>query len=145
MKKIFCFFFVSLFVSACTARIVYEPFEQSREFTEQGLTTTYIFAKGKTLMNPSISGFEKRISEAQETALENARANMLSLIEGSYINESLMVSRLVEGDAFLESQISTVIEQNSRTIRKECTKTDCFVIIRLPREALKAVGITLVK
>jgi len=38
-----------------------------------------------------------------------------------------------------------VIEQNSRTVRTEWTKTDCSVIIRLPREALKAVGITLVK
>ena len=145
MKKLFCVLSVALFISACSGHYVLEPFEQSREFTEQGLTANYIFAKGKILMDPRISGLEKRRTEARDVALENARANMLSLIEGSYINESLTVSRLVEGDAFLESQIAAVIEQNSRTVRTEWTKIDCSVIIRIPRESLKAVGITLVK
>ena len=145
MKKLFYSIAAMLFLSACSGRIVAEPFEPAREFMEQGLTSSYVFAKGKALINPSISGYEKKRMEARDVALENARANMLALIECSYINESLMVSRLVEGDAFLENQISTVIEQNSRTVRTEWTKTDCSVIIRLPREALKAVGITLVK
>ena len=83
--------------------------------------------------------------EARDVAVENARANMLELIEASYINEALPVSRLVEGDAFLESQISTVIEKNSRTVRTEWSKTDCTVIIRLPRKSLMEIGITLVK
>ena len=83
--------------------------------------------------------------EARDAALENARSNMLELIEGSYINEGLMVSRLVQGDPSLEHQISEVIEQNSRIVRTEWSKTDCTVIIRIPRESLKLVGITFVK
>lgn len=149
MKKIFTFIFlsficVSLF-SSCSGRIVSEPFEQSKEFAEQGLTTTYIFAKGKVLVNPMIASGEKRRAESREAAIESARENMLALIEGSYINDSLMVARLVESDEFLEKQIAIVIEKNSRTIRTVWENGECSVIIRMPREALKSVGITLVK
>ena len=109
MKKIFCYVFAAIlavsFLSSCSGRIISEPLEQSKEFTEQGLTPNYIFAKGKTLMDPRIRSMEKRRAEAREVAIDNARENMLALIEGSYINESLMVSRLVESDAFLEKQI----------------------------------------
>lgn len=145
MKKIFAIITISLFALSCSGKIVSEPFEPVREWAEQGITASYVFAKGRALMNPSISGGDKRRAEAREAALENARANMLSLIEASYVNESLPISRLIEGDALLGSQIATVIEQNSRIMRTEWSKTDCSVIIRLPREALKMAGITLVK
>lgn len=149
MNKVLYYAFAAVFsvslMSSCTGRIVSEPFEPSREWAEQGLTTTYVFAKGKVLVNPLIANGDKRRAEAREAAIADARANMLALIEGSYINESLMVSRLVEGDAFLEQQIATVIEQNSRILRTEWNKAECTVIIRMPREALKLVGITLVK
>ncbi|MCR4820547.1 MAG: hypothetical protein K5838_05425 [Elusimicrobiales bacterium] len=145
MKNILAVLIIAVSFSACSGKIVAEPFEPAREWAEQGLTASYVFAKGKALMNPSIFGPDKRRTEARDAALENARANMLSLIEASYINESIPVSRLIEGDAFLESQIAAVIEQNSRTVRTEWSKTDCAVIIRLPRESLKLVGITLVR
>lgn len=145
MKKIFALMLLCTVFAACTGKIVSEPFEPAREWAEQGLTSSYVFAKGKALMNPSISWGDKRRMEARDVAVENARANMLELIEASYINEALPVSRLVEGDAFLENQISTVIEKNSRTVRTEWSKTDCTVIIRLPRKSLMEIGITLVK
>ena len=145
MKKILALMFVSVLLASCTGKIVAEPFEHNREWTEQGLTASFIFAKGKALMNPSIFSTDKKRIEARDAALENARSNMVDLIEGSYINEALMVSRLVQGDPSLEHQISEVIEQNSRIVRTEWSKTDCTVIIRVPREALKLVGITLIK
>lgn len=146
MKKLFLLLTVTIVLGACSGarHIVSQTLEPTREWTEQGLTTSYVFAKGIASLNPSVSGSEKRMNAARDAAILNARENMLTLIESSYMGEGLKVSQLVDNDAFLEEQISAVIEQNSRVVRTEWTES-CHVIIRMPREALRSVGITLVK
>lgn len=119
--------------------------EIEREWVEQGITDNYIFARGIGAADQSLENKTQKMATSRNSAIVNAQYNMLSLIKGVKLEGGITVEKAIETDSLLATNIDAVIK-GAQVVRSEWTADDgCVVILRLSKNALKSMGLKMLK
>ncbi|MGC9070340.1 MAG: hypothetical protein ACP5IO_03415 [Elusimicrobiales bacterium] len=149
MKRITILFMIALGVIACKSSpdkgTVSRSGEIEREWVEQGATKNYIFARGIGAADQSLENKTQRMATSRNAAIVNAQYNMLSIIKGVQLEGGITVEKAIETDSVLATKIDALIK-GAQVVRTEWTSDDgCVVVLRLPKSALKDMGLKLVE
>lgn len=119
--------------------------EIDREWVEEGITKNYIFARGIGGADQTLENKTQRMATSRNAAIVNAQYNMLSIIKGVQLEGGITVEKAIETDSLLATKIDAVIK-GAQVVRTEWTNDDgCVVVLRLPKTALKEMGLKLLE
>jgi hypothetical protein len=136
-----------LLLSSCASGVpsgkVSKDGEIAREWTEQGITTNYIFATGLGAADQTLENKTQKMATSRNAAVVSAQYNMLSLLKGVQLEGGITVEKAIETDSLLATKIDAQI-QGAEIVKTEWTSDDgCVVILRLPKERLKSLGLNI--
>ena len=119
--------------------------EIEREWTEQGVTKNYIFARGMGAADQKMDNKTQRMATSRNASIVNAQYNMLSLIKGVNLEGGITVEKAIETDSVLATKIDAVIK-GAQVVRSEWTADDgCVIVLRLSKKVLKEAGIKILE
>ncbi len=149
MRKIAIICIIVLGVSGCKSSpdkgTVSKSGEIEREWVEEGITKKYIFARGIGAADQTLENKTQRMATSRNAAIVNAQYNMLSIIKGVQLEGGITVERAIETDSTLATKIDALIK-GAQVVRTEWTADDgCVVVLRLPKSALKDMGLKVVE
>lgn len=117
--------------------------EIEREWVEEGITKSYVFARGIGAADQTLENKTQRMATSRNASIVNGQYNMLSFIKGVALEGGITVEKAIETDSVLATKIDSVIK-GAQVVRTEWTSDDgCVVVLRLPKKALKEAGIKL--
>ncbi|NLH39435.1 MAG: hypothetical protein GX445_05165 [Elusimicrobia bacterium] len=145
MKRIYLVIAISLFVVACKSSpdksTVSKNGEIEREWVEEGVTKNYIFARGMGAADQNLDNKTQRMATSRNAAIVNGQYNMLSIIKGIQLEGGVTVEKAMETDSLLSTKVDALIK-GAQVVRTEWTNDDgCVVVLRLPKTALKDMGL----
>lgn len=145
MKKVYIAVAISLFVVACKSSpdksTVSKSGEIEREWVEEGVTKNYIFARGIGAADQNLDNKTQRMATSRNAAIVNGQYNMLSIIKGIQLEGGITVEKAMETDSLLSTKVDAMIK-GAQVVRTEWTNDDgCVVVLRLPKTALKDMGL----
>ncbi|MBP7795564.1 MAG: hypothetical protein KA059_02165 [Elusimicrobiales bacterium] len=145
MKRIYLVIAISLFVVACKSSpdksTVSKNGEIEREWVEEGVTKNYIFARGMGAADQNLDNKTQRMATSRNAAIVNGQYNMLSIIKGIQLEGGITVEKAMETDSLLSTKVDALIK-GAQVVRTEWTNDDgCVVVLRLPKTALKDMGL----
>ena len=147
MKKTLAIMAITLFVCGCASSpdkgTVSATGEIEKEWVEEGITKNYIFARGIGAADQNLENKTQRMATSRNAAIVNAQYNMLSFIKGVQLEGGIMVEKAIETDSALATTINASVKM-AQVVRSEWTNDDgCIVVLRLPKSALKRMGINI--
>ena len=147
MKRIIALMAIALFVCGCASSpdkgMVAATGEIEKEWVEEGITKNYIFARGIGAADQNLENKTQRMATSRNAAIVNAQYNMLSFIKGVQLEGGIMVEKAIETDSALATTINASVKM-AQVVRSEWTNDDgCIVVLRLPKSALKRMGINI--
>lgn len=149
MGKFFVVLAAVVFVYGCASSpdkgTVSKKGEIEREWVEQGITSNYIFARGIGAADQSLENKTQKMATSRNAAIVNAQYNMLSVVKGVKLEGGITVEKAIETDSLLATNIDAAIK-GAQVVRSEWTADDgCVVVLRLPKKALKEMGLKIVE
>ncbi len=149
MKRTITLMFVALFACGCASSpdkgMVSDKGEIEKEWIEEGITKNYIFARGMGAANQSLENKTQRMATSRNAAIVNAQYNMLSFIKGVQLEGGIMVEKAIETDSVMATTINASVKM-AQVVKSEWTNDDgCVVVLRLPKSALKRMGINILE
>ena len=149
MKRLLIISITSLILISCKSSpdkgMVSSGGEIEREWVEQGITKDYIYAVGIGAADQNLNNKTQRMGTSRNAAIVNAQYNMLSIIKGVKLEGGITVEKAMETDSVLATKIDAVIK-GAQVDKTEWTSDDgCVVVLRLPKAALKEMGLKLVE
>ncbi len=149
MKKLLYVMIGSLFIIACGTKpdkgTVSKSGEIEREWVEEGITKSYIFARGIGAADQTLDNKTQRMATSRNAAIVNAQYNMLSIIKGVQLEGGITIEKAIETDSLLATKIDAIIK-GAQIVRTEWTTDDgCVVVLRLPKKALKDMGLKIIE
>ncbi|MBU2574534.1 MAG: hypothetical protein KKH28_10700 [Elusimicrobia bacterium] len=115
--------------------------EIEREWIEEGITKTAIFARGIGAADQTLENKTQRMATSRNAAIVGAQHSMLSFVKGVGLEGGITVEKAIETDSVLATKIDSVIK-GAQVVRSEWTSDDgCVVILKLPKKVLKDAGI----
>ncbi|GAB4034862.1 MAG: hypothetical protein Fur0012_14880 [Elusimicrobiota bacterium] len=145
MKKIAILAALLLPLAACGNKAdkgtVSDKGEIEREWVEEGITKNFVFARGIGAADQTLDNKTQRMATSRNSAIVNAQYNMLSFVKGVQLEGGITVEKAIETDSLLATKIDAVIK-GAQVVRTEWTSDDgCVVVLRLPKSALKEMGL----
>lgn len=149
MKRLLIIAAMTLIIISCKSSpdkgMVSSGGEIEREWVEEGITKNYIFARGIGAADQTLENKTQRMGTSRNAAIINAQYNMLSIIKGVQLEGGITVEKLIETDSVLATKIDAVIK-GAQVVRTEWTSDDgCVVVLRLPKTALKDMGLKVIE
>ncbi|MFH1541409.1 MAG: hypothetical protein ABID79_06155 [Elusimicrobiota bacterium] len=115
--------------------------EIEKEWVEQGVTKTFIFARGIGGADQTLENRTQKMATSRNAAVVNAQYNMLSVVKGVQLEGGITVEKAIETDSMLATTINATIK-GAQVVRSEWTSDDgCVVVLRLSKKALKEMGL----
>ncbi|MFH1714933.1 MAG: hypothetical protein ABH857_01900 [Elusimicrobiota bacterium] len=115
--------------------------EIEREWVEEGITGSYVFARGIGAADQTLENKTQRMATSRNAAIVNAQYNMLSIIKGVELEGGIKVEKAIETDSNLQTNINAAIK-GALVVRSEWTDDDgCVIVLRLSKTRLKEMGI----
>lgn len=145
MKKIAILAIFLIPLAACGNKAakgtVSDKGEIEREWVEEGITKNFVFARGIGAADQTLENKTQRMATSRNAAIVNAQYNMLSFVKGIQLEGGITVEKAIETDSLLATKIDAVIK-GAQVVRTEWTSDDgCVVVLRLPKSALKEMGL----
>ena len=149
LKNSVLFLIVIGFLAGCVSMqnksTVSKQGEIEKEWVEEGITDNYIFARGIGAADQQLTNKTQRMATSRNAAIVNAQYNMLSILKGVQLEGGIAVSKAIETDSDLKTNIDASIKL-AQVVRTDWTSDDgCVVILRLPKKALKEMGVKISK
>ena len=139
---------VVLFVGCASMQdkgVVSKTGEIEREWVEEGVTDNYVFARGIGAADQTLENKTQKMATSRNASIVNAQYNMLSIIKGVKLEGGITVEKALETDSSISTKIDAAIK-GAQVVRSEWTSDDgCVVILRLPKKALKEMGLNVAK
>ena len=121
--------------------VVNKSGEIEKEWTEQGITDNYIFARGIGAADQTLTNMTQRRATSRNAAIVGAQYNMLSIIKGVKLEGGITVEKAIETDSVLATNIDATIK-GAQVVKDEWTSDDgCVVVLRISKKALKDMGL----
>ncbi len=115
--------------------------ELNREWTEEGITKNYIFARGIGAADQTLTNKTQRMATARNAAIVNGQYNILSFVKGVQLEGGVSVAKAIETDSILATKINNVIK-GAEIVRSSWSNDDgCVVVLRLSKTSLRAAGL----
>ena len=145
MKRTLAILAVSVFAWGCGSTpdrgTVSKTGEIEKEWVEEGITKTAVFARGIGAADQTLENKTQKMATSRNAAIVNAQYNMLSFVKGVGLEGGVTVEKAIETDSVLATKIDSVIK-GAQVVRTEWTSDDgCIVVLKLPKKALKEAGI----
>jgi hypothetical protein len=117
--------------------------EIEREWVEEGITSNYVFARGIGAADQALENKTQKMATSRNSAIVNGQYNLLSIIKGVKLEGGITVEKAIETDSMIATNIDAVIK-GAQVVRSEWTSDDgCVIVLRLPKKALKDMGLKL--
>ena len=145
MKKVFFAVAAAVLIVGCATSPdkgkVTKEGEIEREWVEQGVTKSYIFATGIGAADQTMENKTQRMATSKNAAIVNAQYNMLSVVKGVKLEGGITVEKAIETDSVLATSVNDTIK-GAMLVRTNWTNDDgCVVTIRLSKKSLKEAGL----
>jgi len=148
VKKLFAVLLVAVLFYGCASSpdkgTVSKEGEIEREWVEQGITKSFVFARGIGAADQTLENKTQKMATSRNSAIVNAQYNMLSVVKGVQLEGGITVEKAIETDSMLATSIDAAIK-GAQVVRSEWTADDgCVVVLRLSKKALKEMGLKIV-
>lgn len=124
-----------LFLSGCNS-VPYRVHDGKVDTVLEQKTTTgeFFYAIGMGAADPALKSDTQRKALSRDAAIVKAQYEMLAYLKGVTLKGGIKVSRAMEADSTIESNIEQLIK-GAEIVRSEYTEDNgCVVTIRLPAE-----------
>ena len=113
------------------------------KFEDTRLEKDYLWVRGLAAANPAHTSQMQRRAMSREAAIANAYQRAVEYISGGGVAANVRVKDAIAQDSTLETRVNGVV-RGGEIFSSEYTNDDgCTIILRIPREKLRALGITL--
>lgn len=145
MKKMLFVAVAALVVAGCASSqnkgTVSSSGEIEKEWVEEGVTKSYVFARGMGAADQTLENKTQRMATSRNAAIVSGQYNMLAFLKGVTLEGGITVEKAIETDSVLATKISAVIK-GAQVVRSEWTSDDgCIIVLRLSKAALKEAGL----
>ncbi|MBI4801163.1 MAG: hypothetical protein HY796_01450 [Elusimicrobia bacterium] len=145
MKKTMAILAFAILACGCASSpnksVVSKDGEIEREWVEEGITKTAIFARGIGAADQTLENKTQRMATSKNAAIVGAQYNMLSFVKGVSLEGGITVEKAIETDSVLATKIDGIIK-GALVVRTNWTPDDgCVVILKLPKQVLKDSGV----